>query len=66
MQGRNAEEHKAMLAASNGDNEFATLRRKLLRFANDRAKAIAEIEPTFPAGFNQQCQRQLGIVVVDC
>jgi hypothetical protein len=34
------------------DNEFATLRRKLLRFANDQAKAIAEIEPTFPAGFN--------------
>jgi hypothetical protein len=34
------------------DNEFATLRRKLLRFANDQAKVIAEITPTFPAGFN--------------
>jgi hypothetical protein len=30
------------------DDDFATLRRKLLRFANDQAKAIAEIKPTFP------------------
>jgi hypothetical protein len=36
------------------DNEFATLRRKLLRFANDQAKAIAEIKPTFPADFNNR------------
>jgi hypothetical protein len=34
------------------DNEFTTLRRKLLRLANDQARAIAEIKPTFPAGFN--------------
>jgi hypothetical protein len=36
------------------DNEFVTLRRKLLRFANDQAKVIAEITPTFPAGFNNR------------
>jgi putative DNA primase/helicase len=34
------------------DDEFATLRRKLLRFADDQAKAIAKIKPTFPVGFN--------------
>ena len=34
------------------DDELAVLRRKLARFANDQAKAIAEINPTFPAGFN--------------
>jgi putative DNA primase/helicase len=38
------------------DNEFATLRRKLLRFANDHAKAIAEINPVFPSGFNNRTQ----------
>jgi hypothetical protein len=36
------------------DDELATLRRKLLRFANDQTKAIAEIKPTFPAGFNNR------------
>jgi hypothetical protein len=36
------------------DDAFATLRRKLLRFANDRAKAIAEIKPTFPDGFDNR------------
>ena len=34
------------------DDELAILRRKLLRFANDQAKAISEIKPTFPTGFN--------------
>jgi hypothetical protein len=38
------------------DNEFATLRRKMLRFANDHAKAIAEIKPVFPSGFNNRIQ----------
>jgi putative DNA primase/helicase len=36
------------------DDTFATLRRKLLRFANDHAQAIAKIKPTFPAGFNNR------------
>jgi putative DNA primase/helicase len=36
------------------DDEFATLRRKLLRFADDQAKAIAEISPIFPSGFNNR------------
>jgi hypothetical protein len=33
------------------DEEFLTLRRKLLRFANDHASAIEAIKPKFPAGF---------------
>jgi hypothetical protein len=32
------------------DDAFLTLRRKLLRCANDHAHAIAEIKPTFPKG----------------
>ena len=38
------------------DDKFATLRRKLLRFANDQARAIAEIKPAFPSGFNNRPQ----------
>jgi Protein of unknown function (DUF3631) len=38
------------------DDAFSTLRRKLLRFANDHATAIAAIKPTFPAGFNNRLQ----------
>jgi putative DNA primase/helicase len=38
------------------DDAFLTLRRKLLRFANDHGAAIADIKPTFPAGFNNRVQ----------
>jgi Protein of unknown function (DUF3631) len=34
------------------DDEFAVLRRKLARFANERAEELAGIDPVFPAAFH--------------
>jgi hypothetical protein len=50
-------------ASWRSSKSVASPERKLLRFANDQAKAIAEIRPTFPAGFNNRVRANWKLVL---